>query len=231
MPRRLLAGWITPLTSGLSCVGQGGDWHPVSVSFEIAQVSKTAFVWQHYEPAVKSELFSTALLLATETYLVDPIPLAPAAFHHLLRGRSVSGVIVTNVNHPRDSLRCAKSHSAPIFAHREIAGSGELVGAKGLSTSEMIGLEVVEIPGGPSGEIALHHGEEGGELIVGDSLIHFDPYGFTFLPDKYCTDSRRMRRALRALLDLHFERILFAHGTPIISRGRERLEQLLASAA
>ena len=97
--------------------------------------------------------------------------------------------------------------------------------------SEKIGLEVVEIPGGPSGEIALHHGEAGGELIVGDSLIHFDPYGFTFLPDKYCTDARQMRRALRALLDLQFERILFAHGTPIISRGRERLGQLLASPA
>lgn len=203
----------------------------MSVSIEVTQVSRTAFVWQHYEPKAKSDLFSTALLLATDTYLIDPIPLAPPALDQSLRGRSVSGVIVTNVNHVRDSLRCANSYSVPVFAHCEIAGGAELVGAKGITPAGEIGVGVVEIPGGPSGEIALHHGEDGGELIVGDALINFDPYGFTFLPNKYCRDAREMRRSLRLLLDLQFDRIFFAHGTPIMSGGRERLEQLLGSAA
>ena len=36
-----------------------------------------------------------------------------------------------------------------------------------------------------------------------------------------------MRKSLRRLLDYRFERILFAHGMPILERGRSRLEQLL----
>ena len=37
-----------------------------------------------------------------------------------------------------------------------------------------------------------------------------------------------MRQSLEKLLDYSFERILFAHGTPILSGGRARVEQLLA---
>jgi hypothetical protein len=36
-----------------------------------------------------------------------------------------------------------------------------------------------------------------------------------------------MRESLRKLLDYNAERILFAHGMPILSRARGRLRQLL----
>lgn len=66
-------------------------------------------------------------------------------------------------------------------------------------------------------------------MIIGDALINFEPYGFTFLPDKYCSDARELRASLRKLQSLSFERMLFAHGTPILANARERLTQLLAS--
>ena len=64
-------------------------------------------------------------------------------------------------------------------------------------------------------------------MVVGDALINFEPYGFGLLPAKYCRDFKRMRQALTKLLDYSFERILFAHGTPILAGARERLEKLL----
>ena len=88
-------------------------------------------------------------------------------------------------------------------------------------------MEVIEIEGAVAGEIALYQPSNRGTLIVGDALINFEPYGFSLLPKKYCTDQRLMRRSLNRLLDHSFERLLFAHGTPITSGARTRLEQLL----
>ena len=64
-------------------------------------------------------------------------------------------------------------------------------------------------------------------MIMGDALINFEPYGFTFLPAKYCSNAKMMRRSLPKLLDYSFDRMLFAHGTPIVCGARQRLEELL----
>src|SRR5205814_1418914 len=89
------------------------------------------------------------------------------------------------------------------------------------------GIDVLVIEGGPAGEIALHFSVEGGTLVVGDALINFEPSGFTLLPAKYCLDQTRMRHSLRQLLDWQFERMLFAHGMPILWSARTQLEALL----
>jgi len=62
---------------------------------------------------------------------------------------------------------------------------------------------------------------------MGDALINFQPYGFTFLPGKYCSNEKEMRRSLRKLLTCKTQRMLFAHGLPILSRASDRLRQLL----
>jgi hypothetical protein len=79
------------------------------------------------------------------------------------------------------------------------------------------------------GEIAIHYEGDGGTMVIGDALINFEPYGFALLPAKYCSDFKLMRRSLPKLLDYAFERMLFAHGTPLLSGARERLEFLLAA--
>ncbi len=95
--------------------------------------------------------------------------------------------------------------------------------AKGLSQ----GLTGIAIDGGPQGEMALHYNANGGTMVLGDALINFEPHGFGFLPAKYCRNARLMRRSLRKLLDYAFDRMFFAHGTPILSGARARVERLL----
>jgi hypothetical protein len=63
-------------------------------------------------------------------------------------------------------------------------------------------------------------------LIVGDALINFEPYSLTFLPAKCSSNQKERRRSLRKLLDYKAERMLFAHGTPILARASERLQGL-----
>ena len=71
---------------------------------------------------------------------------------------------------------------------------------------------------------------DGGTMIMGDALINFEPYDFTLLPAKYCSNAKLMRRSLPKLLDYSFDRMLFAHGTPIVSGAWQRLEELLRQA-
>ena len=91
------------------------------------------------------------------------------------------------------------------------------------------GLQVIGIEGAVQGEIVLHYVPDSETLIIGDALINFEPYGFAFLPAKYCSDQKEMRRSLRKLLDYKAERLLFAHGTPILSSASDRWRALLDS--
>ena len=143
----------------------------------------------------------------------------------------VAGIILTNSNHHRAAAQFAQQFSAPIFAHGDTFPNEQPSRLKFSSDGDEIcdGLRVIGIAGGPLGEIVLHYAVDGGTLIVGDALINFEPYGFTFLPAKYCSNQKQMRRSLRKLLDYKAKRILFAHGTPILSAASERLRALLNS--
>ena len=193
---------------------------------EFCRVSAAFAIWYSYDPTLKADLFSTAFSARNELTLVDPIAL-PAPYRAELDalGR-VANIVVTNANHLRDTLNFTCSSS--IFAPSEL--NAELTHNHALSDGLQVGpFRAIKIDGAADGEFALYHPDDGGTLIVGDALINFEPHGFDLLPQKYCTNQKRMIRSLRELLDLDFTRIFFAHGNPIMTRGRERLASLLHS--
>jgi glyoxylase-like metal-dependent hydrolase (beta-lactamase superfamily II) len=85
-------------------------------------------------------------------------------------------------------------------------------------------LRVIAIDGAAPAEIAVYCNDT---LILGDALINFEPYGFALLPPKYCSDPRQMRASLRQLVKLKPQRILFAHGNPIVNKASMRLTELV----
>ena len=197
---------------------------------ETHPVAPGIHLWQAYDSAVKAELFSTSLETEAGLFLVDPIPLESNALSGLLKRSKLAGIFVTNENHSRSTASLAAALAAPVYVHRHLQGSAEFSSATGVDDGEVFseGLTGVGIDGGPRGEMALHHESAGGTMILGDALINFEPYGFGFLPAKYCLDAKQMRLSLRKLLDYRFDRMLFAHGTPILFDARTRVELLLA---
>jgi glyoxylase-like metal-dependent hydrolase (beta-lactamase superfamily II) len=197
------------------------------VARDLTRLLPGLFVWQEYDSAVKAELFSSALVTAAGLYIVDPIPLMDK--RELMDVAPVSGVVVTNSNHLRAASDYANKFGAPVFAHAESFPHKEFPCLIEIDDGRRIAnqLEVITIDGAPPGEIALYHSPNGGTLIVGDALINFEPYGFTFLARKYCRNQKEMRRSLRKLLGFEVERMLFAHGTPLLSDASARLRQLL----
>jgi hypothetical protein len=205
----------------------------MSAAEEIHEVGPGLFIWHAYDPKAKAELFSTAIVSDLGTLIVDPIPVAEMGLTELLQNAPLRGIIVTNSNHWRTSTDLAAKSSAPIFAHPEFipnaAKSPFQPVAHGANILNMV--EVIAIEGAAPAEIVLHVPAHDGSLIVGDTLINFDPYGFAFLPAKYCSNPKQMRQSLRQLLKHKSQRMLFAHGTPILANATVRLEQLLETSA
>ncbi|MGB8167880.1 MAG: hypothetical protein WCF18_10345 [Chthoniobacteraceae bacterium] len=194
---------------------------------EFQIVSPSLAVWQTYEPAVKCDLSCCARRFGNDLVFIDPIPLAKAALAELTADARPVAIVLTNGNHARAAAEFRDRFSIPILAHA--AAEAEL----GLPIDQVLAegdlalghLAVIEIAGAPAGEIALH---AAGIAHVGDALIHLEPMGFTTLPEKYCADAREMRFALGKLLRFDFAILTFAHGLPLVSEARRRLENLLA---
>jgi glyoxylase-like metal-dependent hydrolase (beta-lactamase superfamily II) len=203
----------------------------VKPASDFDRIASNIAIWHDYDPAVKAECYSTSLTTTEGMYLIDPIPLEKEALDELIGSDCVAGIIATNSNHYRASAQFVEQFSAPIFARCEAFPDKAAQQFRSVADGDEIcrGLRAIGIEGAAAGEMILHYASNSGTLIVGDALINLEPYGFTFLPGKYCSNEKEMRRSLQKLLDYKAERILFAHGTPILSGASNRLRGLLGS--
>jgi glyoxylase-like metal-dependent hydrolase (beta-lactamase superfamily II) len=98
-----------------------------------------------------------------------------------------------------------------------------------LEVGDRIGpLRVVGVPGKSPGEVALFW-EERRLLIVGDAIIGNPPGRCGRLPEKVMDDPAQLARSIEALLALDFDTLLMGDGASILSHGRDRLAELVAS--
>jgi len=196
---------------------------------EVQSLGNGVSLWHVYDSSAKADLWSSAVETDEGRLFIDPVTLHPTALGQLTYRRPVIGVVVTSENHIRQSKAFAEEFGVPIFADVDLAASIDFVRLTFITGGTLLAgdIEVVAIEGAARGEVALYVPHAGETLIVGDALINFEPYGFTFLPSKYCSDAKLMRHSLRQLLRFDFERILFAHGAPILSAAKRKLEQLL----
>jgi len=204
---------------------------PVRSVSDFDRIASNIAIWHDYDSSVKAELYSTCLRTSGGAYFIDPIPLQSEVFSELIGSNSVAGIIVTNSNHHRSLEKFAEQYSVPIFARGEAFPHKLPLQFRSVADGDKIyeELTVIALEGATDGEIALHYAPDGGTFIIGDALINFEPYGFTFLPAKYCSNQKQMRRSLRKLLDHRAQRMLFAHGTPILSDASQKLRALLDS--
>lgn len=195
---------------------------------EIQPVVDGLWFWQAYQPAVKVDCSSCALQVGSQLVLVDPIPLSPDALEELMAHGVPAAIIATNGNHDRAIESLRRQLGVPVFAHAQAAPALELPVDRFLEDGEEIlpGLGAISLPGAAPGEIALFDAR--GWLVLGDAVIHLEATGLSLLPDKYCEDARQLRRSAQKLLRFPVEVLTFAHGLPLVSRARARLEALLA---
>ena len=194
---------------------------------EYATVRNGIFHWQGYEPAVKCDCSSTALVTSSGLIFIDPVPLAEEVLKELV-GESFSApaaIVLTSGNHQRESLALAKHFGIPVFAPED-TGDDISADQRFRSGDPVAGMESIALPGFGPGETAFLHD---GALVFGDALINLEPQGFRLLPEKYHEDKKQSIRSLAALRALKPQVLLFAHGHPIVDRAPERLAVTLVS--
>ncbi len=193
------------------------------VSQSLDKLTDGIWTWHAYDPDVRTELYSGAVVADSGLVLIDPIRLCEAGVEELALHRPVAAIVLTNENHTRAAAWFRSRFGAPIFAHPEAVGALNVALDGMLTPARLVAgnMRVLEIRGAASGEIALMH--PAGSLHFGDAVIHLESTGLTALPDKYCADPGALKQCLRELSFEGVEAVTFAHGTAFKEGGGNRL--------
>jgi len=193
---------------------------------EYSTIRPGLFHWQGYEPSVKCDCSSTAIVTSAGLIFLDPIPLAEGALKDLVAESfsAPAAVVLTSGNHQRESLALAKRFGIPVYAPVD-AGDDITADQRFLSGDPVAGLESIALPGFGPGETAFL---QEGVLILGDAMINLEPEGLRPLPEKYREDKKQSLRSLAALKGLKPQILLFAHGNPILQDATRRLADCIA---
>src|SRR5436309_13107613 len=92
----------------------------MTAATDLDKIAADLFIWQAYDQAAKSDLFSSAIVTASGICIVDPIPLREAPFAQFHGQGVIAGVVITNASDLRESAQFAERFSVPIFAHRAV---------------------------------------------------------------------------------------------------------------
>jgi hypothetical protein len=201
----------------------------------VVQIAPGLWHWTARHPHIGTTVSS--YYLADEGVLIDPMfpPDGPAWFaeHHT----QPRHIVLSNRHHDRDSWRLRDEFGCEV--HCIANGVHELQGRGPVSPFQFGD----ELPGGivahevdaicPD-ETALYIPAHGA-LACADGVVRWPGVdGLTFVPDwlmdEPAATKEGLREAYRGLLDLDFDRLLLAHGDPVVEGAREALRSFVDSA-
>jgi glyoxylase-like metal-dependent hydrolase (beta-lactamase superfamily II) len=162
---------------------------------------------------------------------VDPVQPNDETLAEIARMR-VAKIVLTNRNHSRAANAIRARTGARTLIHPAAAAHARSQGAEidgELEIGAKAGpLTVVAAAGKSQGEVALHWPERR-VLMVGDVVIGNPPGSCGLLREKVMDDPARLRRSVRALLELEFDVLLVGDGTAILEGAKRRLQELVAT--
>ena len=162
---------------------------------------------------------------------IDPVQPSDETLAEITR-KGVAKILLTNRNHSRAANVIRSRTGARTLIHPADAAHARTQGAE-IDAELEIGanagpLTVIAAPGKSPGEVALHWPERK-LLVVGDVVIGNPPGSCGLLREKVMDDPARLRRSVRALLELEFDTLLVGDGTCILDDAKRRLQELVAT--
>jgi hypothetical protein len=131
-------------------------------------------------------------------------------------------VLLTAPWHRRDAYRVAERCRTTVWAH-ELAASRVDFPTRSDDLPAGVGAFVPE--GDDEGQVAFHFPDPQ-TLVVGEFLVGSE-HGLKLNPSPALRDAGAFRRSMRKLLDLPIERVLVAHGEPVLRDGRRAVAKAL----
>ena len=194
------------------------------------EISSGLWHWTARHPQIGTEVSS--YYLAPERVLVDPL-LPPGGLQWFSEQASEpEHIVLTNRHHDRDTWKLHDAFGCEV--HCIDNGVSELEG-RGPVTPFAFGEELPgrivahEVDSISPDETALHIPDHDA-LAIADGVVRWPGVdGLAVVPDQLMDDPQATKqglcRAYRGLVDLDFDRLLLAHGDPVIEEGREALRR------
>jgi hypothetical protein len=197
------------------------------------ELSQGLWHWTARHDHINSEVSSYYLL--PERVIIDPM-VPPAGIEWFEEHGAPEHALLTNRHHDRHAWRLHEEFGCSVHCIRngiyELEGRGPLQ-AFDFGSDLPGGVVAYEVGVICPDETALHlPGYQA--LACADGVIRSSGNGdLAFVPDFLMDDPERtkqgLREAYRALLDLDFELLLFAHGDPVMQDGNEALRRFVTA--
>ena len=165
--------------------------------------------------------------------LIDPM--LPADGLESFRDDHPQVILLTNRHHYRKSDAFVDAYGCPVLCHE--SGLHEFEGGpvvKGFSFGDELAKGIVALEMGAicPDDSVLRIDVGKGALAFADGLVHWGEGRVGFVPDGFMDEpdavKRGLRASLRRLAEEDFDALLFAHGEPIVSDGKEVLRDFIA---
>ena len=143
-----------------------------------------------------------------------------------------AGVWITNRNHSRAAAAFRERYRVPVRAHQDDAAKLEAGADETVRGGEMLpgDIKLIHAPGKSPGEVAFHI-PRSRALIVGDVVIGVPAGALSTYPDKVIEDMEELHRSAAKLLEYDFDALLLCDGEPIVSGGKQKLQEFVDNAA
>lgn len=184
-------------------------------------------IWHWVAPHDKIGVEVSSYYLPSERVVLDPMTPPEGIEWYEERG-APEHVLLTNRHHDRHAWQLHVRFGSTVHCVRN--GLYELEGRGPVEPFEFGD----ELPGGAivyevdaicPDETALHFPAHRA-LACADGVVHYGP-GLGFVPEQYMDDPEETKRGLRAayarLLDLDFDHLLLAHGSPVVGGAKDAL--------
>jgi hypothetical protein len=157
--------------------------------------------------------------------LIDPHPLAPAAFARL---GELKAVVLTTSSHQRSAWRLRRELGLPVYlpaASRQIDEEPDVRYEEGDELPG--GLQAYFTPGAGTTQHSLLLPGEPGVLFTPDLFVHAPGGPLELVPAEYMHDPEQARQTAERLTDLDFDVLCTAHGAPLVGGAKQALRELL----
>jgi hypothetical protein len=201
------------------------------------EIAPGLFDWTAFHEGIGAQVHSHYALEAAT--LIDPMVPPEGLEWFERRGAPPERIVLTNRHHYRQSDRFVERFGCPVLCHEaglhEFAGGD--AGVRGFAFGDELAPGVVarEVGALTAEETALHITAGAGALAFADGLVRGRHGELGFVgPGLMGDDPDAVRAGLRAALgrrvaELEFDTLLFAHGDPLVSGGKQALREFVAA--
>ncbi|MBC8001331.1 MAG: hypothetical protein H7X97_01970 [Opitutaceae bacterium] len=193
----------------------------------IEEVLPDVFRWEQYSPAHKVNLTSHAIIREGRIFVFDPIALVAEPMALLAARGSIAAIVLTNDNHERDAASWRDRCDIPIWAADEASLPWPGVRRFHRAEQNWEGWKLEWLDGAAGGELAFRWNEQS-LVVCGDAIVNLPDRGLELLPEKYCRNQSQLKQSVRNWVAVPFERLLMAHGLPLMEEASQRVARLVS---